>query len=267
MPLLRRDCCCCICYLQGHTWHSRGSQLSAAVGSMFGAVSSQSRQWMWFLTFTLGPSPKHFPQFVLLLQAQGSPCGWVLHSWSAIISLVSLGEHVGGGDYLPFRAAIKTTFIYCCLCFWLNQLRGNELKHLLNFTSLLSHSKQRTERQHHFSLILWNETWIVGGYKRRNSLLPYKKCQSGASLVAALRSALDVLAPLESSIFLHLSSIIPGMGMILLLMCRTAVMSGSTSIQRTSVLLCLEEIHAGRDSSVKLGMLYIISSFPQKSKL
>lgn len=90
---------------------------------------------------------------------------------------------------------------------------------------------------------------------------------SGASLVAALRSALDVLAPLESSIFLRFLSIIPGMGMILLLVCRTAVMSGSISIQRTSVLLCLEEIHAGRDPSAKLGMLYIISSFPQKSKL
>lgn len=87
---------------------------------------------------------------------------------------------------------------------------------------------------------------------------------SEASLVAALRSALDVLAPLESSIFLHFSSIIPGMGMILLLVCRAAVMSGRISIQRTSVLLCLEEIHAGRDPSAKLGMLYI--RFPTKIK-
>lgn len=52
--------------------------------------------------------------------------------------------------------------------------------------------------------------------------------------------------------------------MILLLVCRAAVMSGRISIQRTSVLLCLEEIHAGRDPSAKLGMLYI--RFPTKIK-
>lgn len=87
------------------------------------------------------------------------------------------------------------------------------------------------------------------------------KKMSETSLVAALRSALDVLAPLESSIFLHFSSIIPGMRMILLLVCRTAVMSGSISIQRTSVLLCLGEIHAGRDPSAELRMLSFISGF------
>lgn len=32
------------------------------------------------------------------------------------------------------------------------------------------------------------------------------------------------------------------------------------------MLLCLEEIHAGGNPSAKLGMLYIISGFPQKIK-
>lgn len=66
---------------------------------------------MWLLTFTLGPSPEHSPCFVLLASSPRNSLGWILHSWSIVTSLVSLGDHIVAGDYLPFGAAIQTFYL------------------------------------------------------------------------------------------------------------------------------------------------------------
>lgn len=148
--MLRRDCCC-LCHLQGHTWHSRRVAAVSACGvNVWGCEQSEQAVGVDAdLHACSFPKASCSPQFVLLVLSKEFLVAG-LHSWSVGTSLVSLGGHVVAGDFLPFGAAIKTAFTYCCLRFWLNQVRGNELKHLLNFTSSLSHSKQRTERQHHF---------------------------------------------------------------------------------------------------------------------
>lgn len=62
---------------------------------------------------------------------------------------------------------------------------------------------------------------------------------------------------------------IPGKGMMLLLVCKSAAISSNVCSDPIGlyVLFGLEEITCGRDPSAKFRMLHIVSDFPQKSKL
>lgn len=112
--MLRRDCCC-ICHLQGHTWHSRRVTAVSTCGvSVWGweqseqavGVAADLHAWSFPKAFSplcpAGCKPKEFLVAGYSTAGQWSPA-WF--PWRT---------HVAGG-YLPFGAAIQTAFTYCCL--------------------------------------------------------------------------------------------------------------------------------------------------------
>lgn len=136
--VLRRDCCC-ICkdipgiaggsQLSGvNVWDSEQSE--QAVG-----VAADLRAWSFPKAFSsfcpAGFKPKEFLVACYYTYSQWPP--WFPWENTLLVIICPLGQQ-------------SKLFTYCCLWFWPNQVRDNGLKHLLNFTSLLSHSKQRTER-------------------------------------------------------------------------------------------------------------------------